>query len=194
MKIRKFHYQAAVLLCLPLALSAVTGLTYRIGRNWFGMSSETGKIVRGIHEGAFLGEVGGPLYVLFVGLGLLALIGTGLALFTSKFAIPCTSAEPRWWHRGIAAVMALPLAVTAVTGIGFRISQAWLGWSKEQAKLLMDIHQGTYLGPSRRAYYVIVIGTGLLMLLITGLQLLNWGPSRRGLAAPQPPTENAGDA
>jgi hypothetical protein len=174
MTLRRLHYRMAIVLIAPLALTAATGLAYRVGRNWFGMSDETGAFVRGLHEGAFLGEAAAPFYVLFVGLGLLAMIGTGLTLWRGGPSIQWQAGGARWLHRWIAAVLALPLAVSATTGIAFRLTQAWFGWSKSEAKFLLDIHQGTYLGPTWRAYYVIFIGLGLLMVLVTGLQLFGW--------------------
>jgi hypothetical protein len=171
---RQFHQRTALMLFLPLFLTAITGLTYRVGRNWFAMSDDTGKFVRSLHEGAVLGEAIAPFYVLIVGLGLLTMIGTGLMLFREGRSLPLIAGQSRGLHRMVAIVLALPLAVSAGTGIAFRLTQAWLGWSKSDAKFLLDIHQGTYLGSAWRAYYVIFIGSGLLLLLITGIRLMPW--------------------
>jgi len=80
-----------------------------------------------------------------------------------------------------ALVLVLPRTASALTGIGFRLTQSWFGWTKEEAQWLLDIHQGTLLfGRDYRAYYVVVIGTGLLALLVTGANMLGWFGTRRG--------------
>ncbi len=183
MTFRKFHRKVA-LVCFPLlAVSALTGLTYRLGRNWFKMSDETGAVVRSIHEGKYLGELLSPFYVLLTGLGLLLLIVSGLTMVRRR-AAPAghkPRRNARWFHRMAAIAFVLPLVVTAVTGIGFRLTQSWLGWPKERAQLLMDIHQGTYFfSKEYRLYYVLVVGMGLLVMLSTGLKLLGIFRKRAG--------------
>lgn len=179
---RTIHRRVALVLLPLLAVSALTGLTYRIGRNWFQMSDETGKLVRSIHEGAYLGAAIAPFYVLLTGGGLLLLIASGATmwrrsdLFGAK-AGASRSHPPRrtvrWFHRVASLVLVLPLAVTALSGIGYRLTQSWLGWPKARAQWLMEIHQGTLLlGKDYRLYYVLVIGVGLLVMLATGARLL----------------------
>lgn len=169
---RLAHKKVARLILPLLALSALTGLVFRVGRVWFGMTDETGAVVRSIHDGQWVGEWFSPFYVLVVGLGLLFLVGSGLAAFARRSKHPD---GPRHWHRIGGLVLMIPLAASAITGIGFRVSQAWFGWTKEQAQWLLDIHQGTLLfGRDYRAYYVIVIGLGLLGLTITGAKMLGW--------------------
>jgi len=65
---------------LPLAVSTITGLIYRIGRSWFGMSEDVGNIFLSIHQGDFLGEFLTPVYVIFVGLGATLLLVTGISV------------------------------------------------------------------------------------------------------------------
>jgi hypothetical protein len=67
--------------------------------------------------------------------------------------------------------IAIPLFVSASTGIIYRISRAWFGLPKEQVKIFMDIHQGSYLGPSLRVVYILLVGLGLLFILVTGIQM-----------------------
>lgn len=192
---RTIHRRIAYVLIPLLAISAITGLAYRIGRNWFKMSDETGKVVRSIHEGAYLGDVVSPFYVLITGGGLALLCLTGVMMWrrsdfpggrrsssdgTAKAHTPRKTA--RWFHRIASIVLLLPLAVTALSGAGFRLSQSWLGWPKEKAQWLMDVHQGTLLlGKDYRLYYVLVIGVGLLLMLATGAKLLR-GVRGRGPA------------
>jgi hypothetical protein len=74
-------------------------------------------------------------------------------------------------HGFLAPIFLLPLFVSASTGIIYRISRAWFGLPKEQVKIFMDIHQGSYLGPSLRVVYILLVGLGLLFILVTGIQM-----------------------
>lgn len=190
---RTIHRRVALVLILPLAVTAITGLTYRVGRNWFKMSDETGKLVRSIHEGAYLGDAAAPFYVLLTGGGLLLLIASGVTMWRRSdlpggrsAASAGTKAHPprrtvRWFHRVASMVLVLPLAVTALTGIGFRLTQSWLGWPKERAQWLMDVHQGTLLlGKDYRLYYVLFVGVALLLMLATGAKLVRLFRGRGG--------------
>lgn len=191
---RTVHRRIALVLIPLLAVTAITGLTYRVGRNWFKMSDETGKVVRSIHEGAYLGDAVAPFYVLLTGGGLLLLIASGVTMWRrsdfpggrgSGGSGGARSHPPRrtvrWFHRIASIVLVLPLAVTALTGIGFRLSQSWLGWPKERAQWLMDVHQGTLLfGKDYRLYYVLFTGIALLVMLATGAKLLRLFRGRGG--------------
>lgn len=181
MRLTALHRTMALVFALPLLVSTVTGLTYRVGRYWFGMSKETGGIVLSIHEGSYLGEMLTPVYVLLVGLGGVILLGTGVWLLTRR--MPPLPPSPRRsqvrLHRTLALIFALPFFLTTMTGMMFRICQAWFGWTKQDAKFLMDLHQGTWLGTDLRAYYVLVVGLGILSVLFTGLSLINPPASAR---------------
>lgn len=181
---RTLHRRLSYFLVPLLLISALTGLTYRIGRNWFKMSDETGKAVRSIHEGAYLGESLSPFYVLFAGAGLLFLLISGVTMWRrSDFPLINPPSPPnelpprktaRWFHRIASIILLIPLAITALTGIGYRLTQSWLGWPKERAQWLMNLHQGSYLGKDYRLYYVLFIGLGLLLMLATGIKLFRF--------------------
>ena len=49
MKLRLIHRRLSPWLFILLALSAITGLTYRVGKAWFGMDKEPGKLLMSIH-------------------------------------------------------------------------------------------------------------------------------------------------
>lgn len=167
MKIGKFHRLLGLALLLPLVLSAITGLAYRLGRTWFGISKEAGNRIMELHDGSILGGTFSNIYVTVSGLGLLALVGTGFYFICRRRA-----KVPQWkWHRITGIVMMLPLAVTAVTGILYKLGKEWFGLSEATLKLVMSLHQGSWLGPQVRVYYILVIGLGLLSLTITGLQI-----------------------
>ena len=163
--LRTVHRTIGKVLFPFLTVTAVTGLTYRIGRNWFGMSKETGEVVRSIHEGSIVGKAFAPIYVLVVGLALLAMIGAGVSMWRRSARSAAASPRSRRWHHLASFVFAAPLALSAVTGIGYRLGRSWLGWSEDATKLLMSLHQGSWLGPKWRALYVVFVGLGLLYLL-----------------------------
>ncbi len=85
--IRKFHRQIAPILFLPLFFTALTGVAYRVGRNWLGLSGNAGELLLSIHQGSFLGPHLKVFYVLLNGLGVIAMLFTGIymtSIFRSK--------------------------------------------------------------------------------------------------------------
>lgn len=185
---RKFHRKVAPVLLLPLLLSSFTGIGYRIGRTWFGLSDDFGDVMMTLHEGRFLGKPLVPLYVLFIGLGLLSLAITGMTMMRKKKARPVATDQPqssqgkftvRSLHSWLAPLVFLPFLVTAITGVGYRLGKAWFHLPADYTKLLMKIHQGSYLGSTLRAYYVLLIGLGLLAMLVTGIQMTGLFRPRR---------------
>ncbi|MFQ3616336.1 MAG: PepSY domain-containing protein [Cyanobacteriota bacterium] len=174
MNLRKLHRKTAPILFIPLLLTALTGVAYRIGRSWFGLSDEFGDFMMVLHEGRFLGKPIVPIYVLLVGLGLLGMIVSGIALVRQrkKAAISKTfKLNARKLHQAIAPIAFLPFAVSATTGVFYRLGRAWFGLSDEQAAFLLRIHQGSYLGSTLRPVYVLLVGVSLIAMLLTGIQM-----------------------
>jgi len=166
-KTAKFHRIVGLWLVIPLLISAVTGMAYRIGRTWFGISKEDGNRILEFHDGKWFGDAFSIVYVIVTGLGLLVLVGTGFH-FIRRGRDP----ERRLtWHRILGILLLLPLAVTAITGIAYKLGKEWFGFSEAGLKLVMNIHQGTWLGSEARAYYILVIGAGLISLAATGLRM-----------------------
>ncbi len=170
---RKLHRKSAPIVFIPLFLSALTGVAYRLGRSWFGISGQTAGFLLNLHEGRFLGKPLVPVYVLLVGLGLLVMVVTGVTMI--KWQRKTSKSQPkkdwRWVHRVLSPIAFLPLFVSAITGIGYRLGRAWFGLSREQASILLQIHQGSYLGNTFKPFYVLLVGASLLALLITGIQM-----------------------
>jgi hypothetical protein len=171
--VRKLHRKTAPIILLPLLLTVLTGVIYRLGRSWFGMSADVGEIFMGLHEGKFLGKGLVPFYVLLVGLGLIGMIVTGLSIlkFQRKPSKAFPKTEVRGFHRFVAPLAFLPLLASAVTGIAYRLGRAWFGLSKEQGAVLLKIHQGAYLGSTLKPIYVLLLGVSLVSLLVTGFQM-----------------------
>jgi len=167
-KLRTLHRAIAPWLLPPLLFLAVTGMIYRIGRSWFGMSKETGNEIVRLHSGEwFVGSHASVVYLLLVGGGLLFLVGSGLWMW---FGSPAKGAK-RSSHRALAITFALPLIVSSVTGMAFHAGAKWFAWDEPVLDILMSLHQGTWLGKELRVYYIILLGGGLIGLCLTGLRL-----------------------
>ena len=165
-QLRRFHRVASLCLLIPLLLTLATGMTYRLGRAWFGMSKDSANQILEFHAGDWLGDWGSALYVLLVGLGLLALLLTGAVLMFRN-----RSRGVRGFHRILGAILLLPLTISAATGVLFKLGGDWFGFSKPTLGVLMSLHQGTWLGPTVRPFYILFIGAGLLVLAIAGLRI-----------------------
>ena len=72
-------------------------------------------------------------------------------------------------HKILAPIVFLPLFVTTITGIAYRLGRNWFGLSKDQAHILMVIHEAEYLGEDIRPFYVLLNGIGLIWMLVTGI-------------------------
>jgi len=77
---RLVHRVLGLALFVPLAATALTGIAYKAGEEWLGLPDDVLKFFMLVHEGGWLGKAVRPWYVLVLGLGLLALIITGLLL------------------------------------------------------------------------------------------------------------------
>ncbi|MGB3694010.1 MAG: PepSY domain-containing protein [Spirulinaceae cyanobacterium] len=87
---RKLHSKMAPIVLIPFFVTAATGVTYRIGKSWFGWSRDQAHIFMVIHEGEYLGKFLEPIYVLVNGLALLWMLITGSAmLYQSISKSPC---------------------------------------------------------------------------------------------------------
>jgi hypothetical protein len=83
---RKLHRFIAPILFLPLFLTTITGVAYRLGRSWFNIPKGKDFLLT-IHQGGFLGDQLRPFYVLLNGLGLIGLMVTGMfmmGMFTKR--------------------------------------------------------------------------------------------------------------
>lgn len=75
-------------------------------------------------------------------------------------------------HRTLAPIVMLPLFVTILTGISYRLGKSWFGLSRDQVHFLMVIHEGEYLGDRLEPIYVLLNGLGVLFMLVTGVSIL----------------------
>lgn len=176
MNFRKLHRKVAPIIFLPLLLSALSGMAYRIGKSWFGLSDDFGDLMMVIHEGRYLGKPLVPVYVLLTGLGLAVMLISGITMIKNRKESSHTESKLkkfnfRLFHGFLAPIFFLPLLVTVLTGITYRLGKAWFGLSDQQAKFFLDIHQGNYLGKDLRVLYILFLGLGLLSIIATGIQM-----------------------
>ena len=61
---------------LPLFITAPTGVTYRLGKSWFGLARDQVHFLIVIHEGEYLGHFLEPIYVLLNFLGVIFMLTT----------------------------------------------------------------------------------------------------------------------
>lgn len=101
-------------------------------------------------------------------------------------------------HQTVAPIVLLPLLITMTTGVVYRLGKSWFGLSKEQAHVLMVIHEAEYLGQTLEPFYVLLNGLGLLWMLITGGVMVwqnvsksKWLRQFRNSPAPAPPAPPA---
>ncbi|MEB3234147.1 MAG: peptidase [Cyanobacteriota bacterium] len=89
----------------------------------------------------------------------------------------------------MAPVVVLPLLITISTGMGYRLLRDWGGLSRDQAHLLMVLHEGEWLKPlvgsNGETLYVLLNGLGLLWMLGSGVGLL-WRRLSRRSRTPSP--------
>jgi len=79
--LRKLHSNLAPIILLPFIITAITGIAYRLGRSWFGLTKDQTHFLMAIHQGDFFGKQLEPIYVLLNGLGLLFMLITGIVMF-----------------------------------------------------------------------------------------------------------------
>ena len=83
---RQFHKALAPWVFLPLFLSAISGLFYRVLKDLFGFSRDDVHWLMSIHEGEWLGNNGELIYVFLNSLGVLWMLFTGFQMFSKKIS------------------------------------------------------------------------------------------------------------
>jgi uncharacterized iron-regulated membrane protein len=169
---RKLHRKLAPIIVLPLGMSAVTGIFFRVGQSWVGLPPATARTMLSLHQGAYLGNILNAIYVLLVGLGLLGMVVTGITMLRRRSPSSHPNLNPRFVHRRLTLILFIPLIISALTGILYRLGTDWLGLSYQQIGFLLQIHQGSYLGSAFQVVYVLLLGMGLLAIAFTGIDML----------------------
>ncbi len=79
----------------------------------------------------------------------------------------------RQFHKALAPWVFLPLFISSITGLLYRVSKDLLGYSRDQVHWLMSLHEGEWLGDNGELIYVILNSLGVLWMLITGFQMFS---------------------
>ncbi|RMH64581.1 MAG: PepSY domain-containing protein [Cyanobacteria bacterium J003] len=182
MNIRHLHRQLAIALFLPLGLTACTGLAYRLGRSWFNLSKDFGRAMMAIHTGSCLGEWFSCVYMLLLSWAVVVLIVSGFRLINPRLLKRRLSSakrniKVRVIHQYGALFLLLPLLISAITGVMYHLSRYWLGLPKERVAILLQVHEGAYLGAGLKPLYVLLLGMALLLMFFTGWRMLRQRPA-----------------
>ncbi len=81
---RKLHHQVAPIVLIPLLVTAFTGVCYRLGKSWLGLSRDQVHFLMVIHEGEYLGSQLEPVYVLLNFLGVMFMLITGTMMLVQS--------------------------------------------------------------------------------------------------------------
>ena len=84
-----------------------------------------------------------------------------------------TLINSRQFHKALAPWVFLPLFLSSITGLIYRVSKDLLGYSREQVHWLMSLHEGEWLGDNGELIYVILNSLGVLWMLITGFKMFS---------------------
>ena len=79
----------------------------------------------------------------------------------------------RQFHKALAPWVFLPLLISSITGLLYRVSKDLLGYSRDQVHWLMSLHEGEWLGDYGELIYVFLNSLGLLWMLVTGFQMFS---------------------
>ena len=79
----------------------------------------------------------------------------------------------RQFHKALAPWVFLPLLISGLTGLFYRVLKDLLGYSREEVHWLMSLHEGEWLGDNGELIYVILNSLGLFWMLITGIQMFS---------------------
>ena len=84
-RIRRLHGALAPVVLAPLLITVCSGMSYRLLKDWGGLSRDQVHWLMAIHEGEWLGSLAEPFYVLLNGLGLLWMLITGGILLSQRW-------------------------------------------------------------------------------------------------------------
>ena len=79
----------------------------------------------------------------------------------------------RQFHKALAPWVFLPLFLSAITGLFYRVSKDLLGYTRDEVHWLMSFHEGEWLGDNGELIYVFLNSLGILWMLITGFQMFS---------------------
>ena len=93
-QLRRWHAALAPVVLAPLLITVLSGMSYRLLKDWGGLQRDQVHWLMVLHEGEWLGHSGESLYVLLNGLGLLWMLITGLGLLIQRWRRAQRSGSP----------------------------------------------------------------------------------------------------
>jgi len=161
----------------PLIITAITGFSYRWGRNAFGIPKEDIGWLLNVHQARFSIESLPIFYTLFNAAGLLFLASSGYTMIKSfVWNSTFTWRKPtsyRDYHQIVASLGIITLSITAATGVAFCWALDVLGMEPTAVKFLMTLHQGSIF-PGLTLLWTLFNAFSLLSLASSGLTMLPW--------------------
>eukprot|EP00808_Paulinella_micropora_P023794 g64671.t1 len=172
------HRTLALAAFIPFTLTVLSGMTYRICRQWFHMEKKSVGWLMDIHHMSLFGMQ--SIYPIFVGLLVLGLVGTGFGMKGLSNSIFCCCGyvgrcpafpkkESRSIHRFSTTIFLVPIFITGTTGLLYSLGRDSLNFQESTLRLLMWLHQGSWTGSA--GAYVLLNGLGFLVVLASGVAM-----------------------
>lgn len=87
-------------------------------------------------------------------------------------------------HRKLSLWLALPLLLSAASGVAYRTGRTWFRMTSKTGGEILSIHSWEWLGKAASLAMIWVIGCGLLFLCLSAAKML-WESRRRVMQSPQ---------
>ena len=84
-RLRSMHRWVAPFVLLPLLTSVISGTSYRVIRDWFGVSRDDAHWLMSLHEGEWLGPQLEPVVVVLNAIGVFWLLVTGAGMLLQSW-------------------------------------------------------------------------------------------------------------
>ena len=84
-QVRRWHAAVAPVALAPLLITALSGMSYRLLKDWGGLERDQVHWLMALHEGEWLGPWAEPVFVLLNGLGLIWMLGSGALLLSQRW-------------------------------------------------------------------------------------------------------------
>jgi GGDEF domain-containing protein len=170
--LRKLNLQIAPILLFPLLITSLTGIIIGLGNRSGIFPPVLIDALLLIHQGRFLGQKLVPFYVLFLGLGVLA-IGLNI-LIKARDSLSSGNVKPSKarvnLYKIVALILVFPLGVCIQTGVAIRLGTDWLGMTSQQTAIFKSMHTGFEMPIMIGICYTLATGFGLILLSIVGIE------------------------
>lgn len=162
---RVLYRQLLSILYWCLLVTTLTGIIISLNNYLIPLPIFIRKVLVSLHQGAFLGSKIAPVYILLLGLGILALglkviIEGRYSLLFQKLPFGIANVG-----RIIALLLVIPLAVCVQTGVAYRLATDWFGISSDKTAELLFVHGGAYFGAQLATVYLLAVSVALIILL-----------------------------